>query len=316
MAAVQEGESQGEQGGTSSNAASAATGGEVDQSGGHFQTMCNRMTPTAAAVTANSDELCSRNMVLSGFTLLQQHRNSSGTTEANLGHHLLVSAMDAFLEGGDDEEAGGLSDTQIQNLLTVCNTALEHPLLLYQGGPTYHMVSNAAIMLCHLLNGLHPIVVSASSQNQVRGERGPSGELLEVTLFDEVLETFLAVRKLLTAHRKKMPQRLRCHGIPRPSSLGRPLGLGQASSPFIELGETLMCSSRGCQGFVLMGCSPCVAAERARLAQRKQEEIMQGNGFTGDMEFNEFDKELQELGTEFNLDDDALLDVLSRIVST
>ena len=42
--------------------------------------------------------------------------------------------------------------------------------------------------------------------------------------------------------------------------------LVKEGEPFIDLGETLLCPCRGCQGFVLMACSPCVAAERARSA--------------------------------------------------
>ena len=231
--------------------------------------------------------------------------------------------MDAFLEGGDEEEAGGFTDSQIQSLLSVCNAAVEHPLLLYQGGPTYHMVSNAAILLCHLLNGMHA--------NRGAGE--PAGEM-EAALFNEVLDTFIAVRKLLNIHRRKLPVRLRCHGIPRPNFGGvlssSPSNSGPnnadrnnllgATAPFIDLGETLMCGSRGCQGFVLMACSPCVAAERAKAATMRQEAVLareeHAKAGNGKGEVNEFDKELYDLGLEFGMDDDALLDVLGRIIAT
>ena len=218
--------------------------------------------------------------------------------------------MDAFLEGGDEEEAGGFTDSQIQGLLSVCNTVVEHPLLLYQAGPTYHMIANAAVLLCHLLNGMH-------AQRGAGGE--PPGEM-EAALFDEVLDTYLSVRKLLSIHRRKLPVQLRCHGIPRPNlaALG---GGGEPGAPFIDLGETLMCGSRGCQGFVLMACSPCVAAERARAAAQKQEVAAQqealANGIDAGLEdIREFDKELFDLGQEFDIDDDALLSVLSQIVAT
>lgn len=279
---------------------------------------CGKMTATGSAVMANEDELCSRNMVLSAFTLLQQHESAAivpggggqGTVSKNHGHHLVVSAMDAFLEGGDEEEAGGFTDSQIQGLLSVCNTLIEHPLLLYQAGPTYHMISNAAVLLCHLLNGMHA----------QRGAGGESPGEMEAALFDEVLDTYLSIRKLLSIHRRKLPVRLRCHGIPRPNiaALG---GGGEPGAPLIDLGETLMCGSRGCQGFVLMACSPCVAAERARAAAQKQEAAAQqealANGVDAGLEdVNEFDKELFDLGHEFDLDDDALLDVLSQIIQT
>eukprot|EP00529_Nitzschia_sp_RCC80_P017339 CAMPEP_0113523382 /NCGR_PEP_ID=MMETSP0014_2-20120614/45677_1 /TAXON_ID=2857 /ORGANISM="Nitzschia sp." /LENGTH=843 /DNA_ID=CAMNT_0000421471 /DNA_START=181 /DNA_END=2713 /DNA_ORIENTATION=+ /assembly_acc=CAM_ASM_000159 len=260
------------------------------------------ITPTTTAVLAHESELCSRNMVLSAFTLLQQYEAATPTSQKNQGIHLIISAMDAFLDNGDeDDESGGFTDSQIQSLLSVCNTVLENPFLLHHGGPTYHMVSNAAVMLCHLLNGMFAM-------------KGPSGVQkqgdMEAAMFEEVLDTFIAVRKLLVIHRRKLPVKLRCHSIPRP-----PLGLPEEGSPFIDLGETLLCACRGCQGFVLMACSPCVAAERARAAATKREgeaiREAQVEAAADDM-----DKELEDLSNDFNLDDDALLGMLSQLIST
>jgi hypothetical protein len=256
------------------------------------------MTPTTTAVLAHENELCSRNMVLSAFTLLQQYEAQSGGSQKYQGHHLIISAMDAFLENGDEDGSGGFTDSQIQSLLSVCNNAIENPLLLHHGGPTYHMVSNAAILLSHLLNGMYS-----------QGMQGPSREM-EAAVFEEILDTFLSVRKLLNIHRRKLPVKLRCHGIPRPS-LDGPKD-GQA---FIDLGDTLMCGCRGCQGFVLMACSPCVAAERARSASanREKDAVQEQRGM---QEAGELDQAFEDFGLEFDLDDDALLNMLSRIIST
>lgn len=258
------------------------------------------ITATTTAVLAHENELCSRNMVLSAFTLLQQYEAATSATHKNQGIHLVISAMDAFLDNGDDDEAGGFTDSQIQSLLSVCNTTIENPFLLHHGGPTYHMVSNAAVMLCHLLNGMYAM-------------KGPDGISeqgdMEAAMFEEVLDTFIAVRKLLVIHRRKLPVKLRCHGIPRPS-----LGLPAEGKPFIDLGETLLCACRGCQGFVLMACSPCVAAERAQSAavKRRVEAAREAEvEAAGDM-----DKELDDLSNDFNLDDDALLGMLSQLIST
>ena len=256
---------------------------------------------TCVAVTANTNELCSRNMVLSAYALLQQSENAN-KTEKNHGHHLLVSAMDAFVEGGDEDEIGGFTDSQIQSLLSVCNTAIDHPHLLYQGGSTYHMITNAAIYLCHLMNGLHA--------NRDMSAAMPLGDM-EAALFDEVLETFIAVRKILNAHRRKVPVLLRCHGLPRPN-LANVNNENAAGAPFIDLGDTQMCSARSCQGFVLMACSPCVAAERARAAQLTHEQDEQS--YPGDMG-DGFDESLNYLADELELDDDALLQVLGKIVA-
>ena len=258
------------------------------------------ITPTTTAVVAHENELCSRNMVLSAFTLLQQHEAATSSTHKNQGIHLVISAMDAFLDNGDEDETGGFTDSQIQSLLSVCNTTIENPFLLHHGGPTYHMVSNAAVMLCHLLNGMYAM----KGADGVR----KSGDM-EAAMFEEVLDTFIAVRKLLVIHRRKLPVKLRCHGIPRPS-----LGLPEEGKPFIDLGETLLCACRGCQGFVLMACSPCVAAERARSAalKRKVEAAREAEVDATDP----IDKELDDLSNDFNLDDDALLGMLSQLIST
>ena len=251
---------------------------------------------TATAVTTNQNELCSRNMVLSAFVLLQQAESNS-PDELNQGQHMLVSAMDAFLEGGDALEAGGFTDSQIQSLLSVCNTVIDNPLLLYQAGPTYHMASNAAILLCHLLNGLYATRNDAST-----AEDGD----MEAALFDEVLDTYISVRKILNSHRRKVPMILRCHGLPRPRLLGHDKNKG-IDSAFIDLGETQMCASRGCQGFVLMACSPCVAAERARAAQTAHLQEM-NEGEPADY--------TDALSGELEIDDDALLSILGKIVNT
>jgi hypothetical protein len=258
------------------------------------------ITPTTTAVLAHENELCSRNMVLSAFTLLQQYEAATPSSHKNQGIHLVISAMDAFLDNGDEDETGGFTDSQIQSLLSVCNTTIENPFLLHHGGPTYHMVSNAAVMLCHLLNGMYAM-------------KGPdeimqSGDM-EAAMFEEVLDTFIAIRKLLVIHRRKLPVKLRCHGIPRPS-----LGLPPEGKPFIDLGETLLCACRGCQGFVLMACSPCVAAERAKNAtmKRRVEAAREAEVEAAD----DMDKELDDLSNDFNLDDDALLGMLSQLIST
>lgn len=260
---------------------------------------------TSLAITANKNELCSRNMVLSAFTLLQQSEASSTTTEKNHGHHLIISAMDAFLDGGE-EESNGFTDAQIQSLLATCHTVIEQPHLLFQAGVTYHMISNAAILLCHLMNGLYANIDTSADK--------PLGDM-ESALFDEVLDTFISVRKILTVHRRKLPMLLRCHGLPRPNLLHRKDN--SAGALFIELGDTHMCASRSCQGFVLMACSPCVAAERAQAAAKDQVNIMLNHdGGNSEDLGSGFDESLSDMGDEFNFDDDALLAILGKIVSS
>ena len=260
-------------------------------------------TATTKAVMANENELCSRNIVLSAQSLLNQHSGMSKEKTKKHGIMLLVLGMDAFLDSGEEENMGGFTDNQIKNLLKVCDILIKNPLLLYSPGPLYHMASNAAVMLCHLLNGMH------AGCNAGAGSSSSSGGV-EGVLFDEVLDSFMAVRKLLNIHRKCLPVRLRCHGIPRPS-IGPFKKSSTPEAPFIDLGDTLMCGSRGCQGFVLMGCSPCVAAERSMSAARDQA-ANEGS----DADDAEFQRELGDLGDDFDLDDETLFNVLSRIVSS
>lgn len=266
------------------------------------------ISSTGLAVMAREQELCNRNLVLSAATLLRQYETS--TNSSTRGHQMAVHIMDAFLVNTGDE-SGGFSGEQIKSLLSACNILIDHPLLLYQPGPLYHMMTNAAVLLCHVLNGLYANFSATP----------PGG--IEVELFQEVLDAFISVRNLVDCHRKKMPPRLRCHGIPRPNiSL---LKSEQPEAPLIDLGKTVMCSCRGCQGFVLVACSPCVTAEKAQAERLKQQPSLHqevkdhdAGNFDSDNLYRDSDnlnRELVDLGIELDLDDDALLSVLSRIIA-
>jgi hypothetical protein len=270
------------------------------------------LSDTTKAVMANEAELCSRNMVLSAFTLLQQSEATQPKMEKNYAHHLLISAMDAFLESGDEEEAGGFTDSQIQSLLSVSNTVISRPLLLYQAGPTFHIACNTAVQLCHLLNGLHANRVELSTAG-CNGTGREENEM-EVVLFEEVLDTYIALRKVLEVHRRKLPIILRCHGLPRPNLFATKEG-----QPLVDLAETKLCASRGCQGFVLTGCSPCVAAERAVAADLRREQEMDVYGERGEtMVSSEVDMDdggVGQLSSELGIEDDDLIAILGKTVS-
>ena len=254
-------------------------------------------SPTTTAVLAHENELCSRNIVLSAFALMQQSESTHAQHGILDGQHVVISAMDAFLENNDENMNGGFTDSQVQSLLSVCNSVIENPLLLFHAGPTYHMISNAAILLCHLLNGMHAM--------KVKDQFGP----MEATMFEEIVDTLVSIRKLLTIHRRKLPVKLRCHGIPRPNIDGV-----QEGQPFVDLGETLLCPCRGCQGFVLMACSPCVAAERAKSAAARMEVAVAQEAEAADL--GELGNLSIDFGAEFDMDDDALLDMISGLIAT
>lgn len=273
----------------------------------HLQSMENIIveTPTATAVLAHENELCSRNVILSAFALMQQDEANKRGHGKNEGQHVIISAMDAFLEDGEAESDRGFTDNQIQSLLSVCNSVIENPFLLHHAGPTYHMVTNAATLLCHLLNGLYAM--------KKKKRFGP----MELTLFEEVFDSLVAIRKLLTIHRRKLPVRLRCHDLPRiPFDRYESNGSDHAEDdhPLIDLGETLLCCCRGCQGFVLMACSPCVAAERARAAASRLEVVAAQENEA--IELGALTDFYGDIGSEFDFDDDALLGIFENLVST
>jgi hypothetical protein len=206
-------------------------------------------TPTSKAVSANEQELCSRNLVLSAYALMQQEDIISRGHFRHIGHHMIISSLDAFLENNYDSLTGGFSESQVQSLLAVCNTVMECPFLLHHGGPSYHVVTNVAVLLGHFLNGMNTM-----KESQLFGT-------MENVMFEEILDTYIAVRKLLTVHRRKLPVQLRCHTVPRPIINSKEDGVS-----LIDFSTTFLCACRGCQGFVLMACSPIVAAERAEAA--------------------------------------------------
>ena len=62
-----------------------------------------------------------------------------------------------------------------------------------------------------------------------------------------------------------------------------------------------------------MACSPCVAAERAWASSWNQD--MEATREAEAEDFEVFNKEIMELGAEFDLDNDALLNILSQIIT-
>lgn len=259
------------------------------------------MSTHSKAVMANENELCSRNLVLSSKGLLEQHKSMSNEKSRKHGLYMMALAMDAFLENsGKNDGVGGFTDNQIKNLLSVSDTLVKNPMLLYSPGPVYHMMTNVAIMLCHLLNGMY----ANCGQSPDPGKSG-----VEEILFGEVFDSFMAMRKLLMFHRKALPTKLRCHGLPKPN-IG-PFKKNNDDASFIDMGDTTLCTCRGCQGFVLMGCSPCVAAERSAKAAIDS----YNNEDNNDYEEEEYERDLQYMG-EFDVGDDALLNVLSRFADS
>jgi hypothetical protein len=193
-------------------------------------------------------------MVASAQALLQQHEANQQTKHSNertAGLRLMISALDAVATAAHKD----CTDDAIQGLLSVCNTAIENPLVLHHAGPTYHAVSNAAMRLGHWLNQMDASFQAASSAstNDTGGSAlGNSPSAMNVRLWEEVLDTYMAIRKLLTVHRRRLARPLRCHEIPRPNLRAHGLVLGHGGSPklqqrpLIDMSEIQLCHSRFC----------------------------------------------------------------------
>lgn len=205
-------------------------------------------------------ELCPRNLVLSTYSMAQ-------TEIPNPNLLLMISCMDASLERD-------FTDAQIQSLFHVAHAVTNQPLLLWM---SYHLVSNVAVLIAHLLNHLHATKLQAPEQFQG----------VEESLYQQAWDHYTSLRGLLTRQYRMLPSKLRCHALPRPNSGVFP------GKPLVNLGETLLCACRSCQGFVLAAGETC---------NPKMEAIPQ------------LEEELDVLGSEFEVDDDALLGMISHLV--
>lgn len=309
-------------------------------------------TPTFTAVMANEDELCSRNLILSAKTLLDQHSIISATRTKNYGLTFIACAMSAFIEdssesdlpvsGNDEFNISQFTTLQIKNLLSSCDIIIQHPLLLCSPGPVYHMAGNVAVMLCHLLNEIYSkwhtydVKDEENDDNSSTPSNHSTNNAADSRLFEETLDSYISIRNILHKYRKSLPVKLRCHGLPRPSGLGLYNNKDKStkkeeSNPhiqksFIDMEVTLVCPCRGCQGFVLRGCSPCVAAERVAKATRQKKSGQEdrnrddnsplkisrdGDEFRQNMGGRESSSQRENSDT-----DDELLNLISLIMNT
>lgn len=254
-------------------------------------------TPTFTAVMANENELCSRNLILSAKTLLDQHSIISATRTKNYGLTFISCAMSAFIEdnsdsdlavsGNDEFNLPQFTTLQIKNLLSSCDIIIQHPLLLCSPGPVYHLAGNVAVMLCHLLNEIYSkwhtydVKDEENDDNISIPSNHSTNNAADSHLFEETLDSYISIRNILHKYRKSLPVKLCCHRLPRPSGLGLYYNKGESrkkydcnnpplQKSFIDMEETLLCPCRGCQVFVLRGCSPCVAAERVVKATQQK----------------------------------------------
>jgi hypothetical protein len=146
-------------------------------------------------------------MVASVQALLQQYeanQQAKHSNERTAGLRLMTTGMDGVASGDKD-----CTDDAIQCFLCVRNTATENLLMLHHAGPTYHTVSNAAMRLSHCGSTKWtprfelPLALAPMTRvDALAPINAPSA--MNVRLWEEVLDTCMAIRKLLTVHRWRL----------------------------------------------------------------------------------------------------------------
>lgn len=163
-----------------------------------------------------------------------------------------------------------------QEILNVLEATMERPCLLSQGGPTYHAVNNNAILLAHVINKSH---------------KDGLNDVFTRAQFEVALNLYNGSRILLEKHRGRLPHQLRCHEIPRPNAAAK------SGELVIDLSNITLCRSRYCQDCVAPGINAKEVDQRISVSADKN------NRLQSDAE------------KEFNMNDQALLLTLSRVIS-
>jgi len=250
-------------------------------------------TATETAVQNNYEELSPRNLLNEASSLLQSYEENSPSLHNILsGHHLLVSALDVIFSINADDP-GELDDSQIQNLITVLKAIIERPIMLFQGGPTYHIMNNCTIITAHFLNKLYSEGINFESAK---------------ALFEEVLDIYNGARMVLNSHRTKLPPQLRCVEIPRPNLTAN----SKNREPVFDFGKTPLGSCRTWQSRVLPESISPDVVKRVRVRAKSSSEDTKSSASSST---NEYERYRSELEREFDVDDKALLLVLSRIIT-
>ena len=240
------------------------------------------------------EEFSCRNLLAQASSLLQKYEDvSPSVCHTFSGHHLLISALDAVFNM-DRDDPGESNHSEIQNLLSVLKAIIERPILLFQGGPTYHITNNCAIFMAHFINKLHMDGIGQESAK---------------ALFDEVFDVYNGSRIVLNNHRCKLPHQLRCHEIPRPNIFAD----AKKGEAIIDLSKLSLCTSLKCQHCIMTGRSFEKVSKRAKMTARAKS--VSEDTKSSASSSSEFEGCTFESKEEFDVDDRALLAVLSRIVS-
>jgi len=182
---------------------------------------------TQWAVEHYPNELSNSNIVHETTSLLQADKEA--TFSLFRGHDLLTVALESIVNSDRD-----VKYVPGQSILNILEGIIDRPILLYQGGPTYHIITNCAILLAHKINKLHSTVIK--DHNECLKEQ-----------YDTALDIYNMARLVLEKHRSKLPLRLQCHEVPSVSATANESGL------LIDLSNMTMCTSYNCLDCVAMG---------------------------------------------------------------
>lgn len=175
-------------------------------------------TATECAVDFHDDEFSYTSILVESSILIAEDEQSL------LSHHsifsglrLLKTALDVVLNAEPDS-------LDIRSIFSVLEIMMEQPILLFQGGPTYHIINSCTILLAHKINKL------------------PSNDLDSALLLHQALDIYNGSRMTLEKHRSKLPLQLRCRKLPTPSPATIISG-----GPVIDLSGVFTCMSLNLQ---------------------------------------------------------------------
>lgn len=173
---------------------------------------------TECAVDFHDDELsCTSILVESSILIAEDEQSSLSHHSIFSGLRLLKTALDVVLNAEPES-------LDIQSIFCVLESMMEQPILLFQGGPTYHIINSCTILLAHKINKLL------------------SNDLDSALLLHKALDIYNGARMTLEKHRSKLPLRLRCRKLPTPSPATIISGI-----PVIDLSGVSICMSLNLQ---------------------------------------------------------------------
>jgi hypothetical protein len=203
---------------------------------------------TEWAVEHHQDELSISCLLAEASDLLTDDNQSSLAYHSIFcGLRLVVTALDIILNTESDS-------LDIESIFNVLESVLERPILLFQGGPTYHIINSCTILLAHRINKLQ------------------YGDF-DSAQFHKVLSVYNGSRMMLEKHRSKLPQRLRCRKLPTPNPAPRNGG------PVIDLSGVSSCMSHNLQDctfddmFTKEGAGTIANHDQSKMQTCKSEEL-------------------------------------------